>query len=262
MGIITEATLEVFPQPEERSLHSFRFSDFTPGFNAVQEMYSIGLHPAMLDFAEEYSTNSISQSAKSITTLHLSFNGFREEAIAQRDRARKICSVSGGEEMPYQVAETFWRERHDTAERYKREVQGLGASARRRRRERQMDYLHVAIPASTVLNYYTFCRDLLSDRGIPICEWSLWGRPEYFSLLIADPSSAEEGDQQLMSQTVDDLLTAAQNLGGSMEYCHGVGLKLTHLMMRDRGEAGMVALRNVKKALDPRGILHPGNLGL
>ena len=65
-----------------------------------------------------------------------------------------------------------------------------------------------------------------------------------------------------MSQTVDDLLTAAQDLGGSMEYCHGIGLKLTHLMMRDRGEAGMVALRNVKKALDPEGILHPGNLGI
>ena len=47
-----------------------------------------------------------------------------------------------------------------------------------------------------------------------------------------------------------------------MEYCHGIGLKLTHLMMRDRGDAGMVALRNVKNALDPGGILHPGNLGL
>ena len=57
MGIITEATLEIFPQPEERSLHSFRFSDFTSGFNAVQEMYSIGLHPAMLYFDEEYYTN-------------------------------------------------------------------------------------------------------------------------------------------------------------------------------------------------------------
>ena len=262
MGIITEATVEVFPQPENRSLHSFRFADFTAGFNAVQEMYSIGLRPAMLDFAEEYSANTITKSAKSITTLHLSFNGFSEEVIAQRDRARKICNASGGEEMPYQVAETFWRNRHDTAERYKREVQGFGASPRRHRKERRMDYLHVAIPASTVLKYYVFCRGLLNDRGIPIREWSLWGRPEYFSLMISDPSSPEEGDQRLMAKTVDDLLTAAQDLGGSMEYCHGIGLKLTHLMMRDRGEAGMVALRNVKQALDPRGILHPGNLGI
>ena len=65
-----------------------------------------------------------------------------------------------------------------------------------------------------------------------------------------------------MSQAVDDILSAAQDLGGSMEYCHGVGLKLTHLMQRDRGEVGMTALRNVKMALDPKGILHPGNLGI
>ena len=262
MGIITEATLEIFPQPEERFLHSFRFSNFTPGFNAVQELYSIGLRPAMLDFAEEYSNETMTQPTESITTLHLSFNGFREEVVAQRDRARKICSASGGEEMPYNVAETFWRERHDSAERYKREIQALGASARRRRRARRMDYLHVAIPASTVLEYYMFCRGLLSDRGIPIREWSLWGRPEYFSLMISDPSASEEGNQALMSQAVDDLLTAAQDLGGSMEYCHGIGLKLTHLIMRDRGEVGMAALRNVKMALDPSGILHPGNLGI
>ena len=80
--------------------------------------------------------------------------------------------------------------------------------------------------------------------------------------MISDPTEDDHGDPALMSQAVDDILTAAQDLGGSMEYCHGVGLKLTHLMQRDRGDAGMQALRNVKKALDPKGILHPGNLGI
>jgi FAD/FMN-containing dehydrogenase len=262
MGIITKATLEAFPQPEERSLHGFRFTEFTPGFNAVQEMYAIGLRPAMIDFAEEYPREAITQSPESETTLYLSFDGFKEEVAAQRDRARKICQACGGEELPAEEAETFWRERHESAERYKREVQDVGPSARRRRRAWGMDYLHVAIPSSSVLEYYRFCRSLLIDRSIPVREWSLWGRPEYFSLMISDPSSSEDGDTALMSQAVDDILTAAQDLGGSMEYCHGVGLKLTHLMLRDRGEAGMAALRSVKMALDPKGILHPGNLGI
>ncbi len=47
-----------------------------------------------------------------------------------------------------------------------------------------------------------------------------------------------------------------------MEYCHGVGLKLTHLMRRDRGDAGFEALRRVKQALDPQRVLNPGNLDL
>jgi FAD/FMN-containing dehydrogenase len=262
MGIITKATLEAFPQPEVRSIHAFRFASFAPGFTAVQEMYAIGLRPAMVDFAEEYPREPLKQPEEGITTLYLSFDGFKEEVAAQVDRGRKICLASGGEELPFEEADTFWRERHNSAERYKREIQDVGPSARRRRRAWRLDYLHVAIPASRVLEYYAFCRGLLIDRGIPVREWSLWGRPEYFSLMISDPSADDRGDSALMSQAVDDILTAAQDLGGSMEYCHGVGLKLTHLMQRDRGEAGMQALRNVKKALDPMGILHPGNLGI
>lgn len=134
MGIITKATLEAFPQPEERSLHGFRFTEFTPGFNAVQEMYAIGLRPAMVDFAEEYSRESITQPPESETTLYLAFDGFKEEVAAQRDRARKICQACGGQELPVEEAETFWEERHESAERYKREVLAVGPSARRRRR--------------------------------------------------------------------------------------------------------------------------------
>ena len=262
MGIITKATLEAFPQPEQRSLHAFRFPGFASGFNAVQEMYAIGLRPAMVDFAEEYPREPNAQPAESVTTLYLSFEGFKEEVAVQRERGRKICRASGGQELPSGEAETFWQDRHESAERYKREIQSVGPSARRRRRAWRMDYLHVAIPASKVLEYYAFCQSLLSTRGIPVREWSLWGRPEYFSLLISDPSPSAQGDPAHMAKAVDDILSAAQDMGGSMEYCHGVGLKLTHLMQRDRGEAGMTALRNVKKALDPKGILHPGNLGI
>ena len=262
MGIITKATLEAFPQPEERSLHAFRFAGFTPGFNAVQEMYAIGLRPAMVDFAEEHPREPGNQPAEGTTTLYLSFDGFKEEVAAQDQRGRKICIASGGEELLQEEAATFWRDRHESAERYKREIQDVVPSVPRRRRAWRMDYLHVAIPASKVLEYYAFCQGLLSARGIPVREWSLWGRPEYFSLMISDPSPSDPGDPALMSQAVDDILSAAQDLGGSMEYCHGVGLKLTHLMQRDRGEVGMTALRNVKMALDPKGILHPGNLGI
>ena len=100
MGIITKATLEAFPQPEQRSLHAFRFPGFTSGFNAVQEMYAIGLRPAMVDFAEEYPREPSHQPAESVITLYLSFEGFREEVAVQRERGRKICRASGGQESP------------------------------------------------------------------------------------------------------------------------------------------------------------------
>ncbi len=262
MGIITRATLEAHPQPEERHLCAYRFTGFIAGYNAVQEMHAIGLRPAMVDFDEEFPREPIGQPVESETTLYLSFEGYREEVAAQRERGHRICVASGGELLPAEEVEEFWRERHSSAERYKREVLLHGHASRRRRRPWRMDYLHVAIPSSKVPEYHDYCQKLLSQRGIPVREWSLWGRPEYFSLLISDPSPAERPDATLMGQAVDDILSAAQDMGGSMEYCHGVGLKLTHMMRRDRGDAGFEALRRVKQALDPQRILNPGNLDL
>ena len=60
---------------------------------------------------------------------------------------------------------------------------------------------------------------------------------------------------------VDEVLTLAQDLGGIMEYCHGVGVKLNHLLNRELG-ASRPTLRALKTALDPAGIMNPGKLGL
>jgi FAD/FMN-containing dehydrogenase len=71
-----------------------------------------------------------------------------------------------------------------------------------------------------------------------------------------------EGGQARLRGIIDQLLMSAQDLGGSMEYCHGAGIRLAHLMEREWGDAGMYVLRRLKAALDPQGILNPGKLGL
>ena len=60
---------------------------------------------------------------------------------------------------------------------------------------------------------------------------------------------------------VDEVLTLAQDMGGIMEYCHGVGIKLQHLLGRELG-ASREALQSIKGALDPAGIMNPGKLAL
>ena len=260
MGVITRATVEAHPIPERRGLHAYRFSGFPAGFQAVQEMYAIGLRPSLIDFAEELSLEAPSDDPVVETTLYLGFEGIEEVVVAQEARADRLCRQAGGEPLDPSEAAHFWETRHASAERYKREVLGNPAAVRRRSTWR-MDYLHMAVPASRMLEYHRFCGTLLRERGIPVREWSLWGRPEYFSLLIADPTPADSEDRRLMAEAVDDLLIGAQDLGGSIEYCHGVGLKLSHLMERELGP-GMEAFRRVKRALDPSGILNAGTLGV
>ncbi len=52
-----------------------------------------------------------------------------------------------------------------------------------------------------------------------------------------------------------------QEMGGSMEYCHGVGIKLAVHMAREHG-CGLEVMRAIKRTLDPNNIMNPGKLGL
>ena len=57
------------------------------------------------------------------------------------------------------------------------------------------------------------------------------------------------------------MLILAQEMGGVMEYCHGVGVKLNHLLAAELG-SGHDVIRAIKQALDPANIMNPGKLGL
>jgi FAD/FMN-containing dehydrogenase len=82
-------------------------------------------------------------------------------------------------------------------------------------------------------------------------------------LMIEDEIEDRGGrDAQLvLEETVEELLRLVQQMGGSMEYTHGVGVKLAPLMAAEHGY-GLEVLRQIKKTLDPNNIMNPGKMGL
>ena len=92
-------------------------------------------------------------------------------------------------------------------------------------------------------------------------EYSLWTQPELFSMMLVDVAMEERGEPGQLARTSDEVLSLAQDMGGSMEYVHGVGTKLVHLAPRELG-SGLEVLRSIKSALDPNNIMNPGKLGL
>jgi alkyldihydroxyacetonephosphate synthase len=57
-------------------------------------------------------------------------------------------------------------------------------------------------------------------------------------------------------------MEACLSLGGAISHHHGIGLHRGMWMEQEHGRAGLEALRRVKRALDPGGIMNPGKLGL
>ena len=252
-GVITRATIRVYRIPECSQFASVGFDTFEEGFNAASEMLAIGIRPSLLDLTEEDGD----------VTLHLLFEGFTEGVAAQAQRTAAVCDAAGGYSLGTEPTEHYWEGRRDSAENYKLTALGQPRKVRwnRWRRRRGFDYLHLALPASRVLEYKRQAGEILAGQGIAVAEYAIWSRPEMFSMLILPESGDPSEARQRLARTVDHVLKLGQDMGGTMEYCHGVGVKLNHLLARELGESHDV-IRQLKQTLDPNNIMNPGKLGL
>ena len=125
----------------------------------------------------------------------------------------------------------------------------------------RVDFLHMTVPASQTLAFREWCLATAAANGVQVREFGLWHRQELLSTVVIDPNPAPTTGPDPLVATVDAFVSRAQDIGGSMEYVHGAGLRLAHLMPREHG-AGLDTLRAIKRLLDPNGILNPGKLAL
>jgi FAD/FMN-containing dehydrogenase len=259
LGVVTAAALRAFPVPERLEFIAFSFERFEDGFEMVQEVAALGMRPVFLDYGEEHA-NPWRGREESPPALYLGFEGFGEEVDACLGRARRIAARLKAAALPESEAREMWEDRHVIAERFARDRRAMAPPRDQRREGVAFDYIHVALPASQVLTFRQVCHETAAREGVRLGDCGLWTAPEMFSTSVTLPEA--EGGQARLRGIIDQLLMSAQDLGGSMEYCHGAGIRLAHLMEREWGDAGMYVLRRLKAALDPQGILNPGKLGL
>lgn len=249
-GVITEATIKVFPEPEARALRAFAFRSFEEGYRAIQELFWLRLRPALVDFGDEAANSGGS------ALLYLGFEGNREVVRAEEKVAVAACLDHGGKRLPDERAESFWRDRHVIAYRFLRQ--------RRQRREVNRDglyrdWIHVALPPSKVLPFREKAIAVLARHGVALQESGLWVGPEFLSMRLAAQGS--ERARAALEEAVDELLALVQQMDGSIEYTHGIGIKLARHMAAEHGY-GLEVMRQIKRLLDPKNIMNPGKLGL
>lgn len=247
-GIITQATLRLFPVPQARLLEAWEFPDFASGFAAIQALLQAGLRPGLM----EYNDDQPSLTSSSPTILYVSYEGRRRVAEAEAAEAAQIYQELQGRRLPAQVVEDFWEHRHDRGHAY--------ATARKAGetwppRHPPIDYIHVALPPSAVLAYRRRSMELLESLHLRAQQTGLWAHAGLFSLVYSG------GEITALAEAHYHLLQLCQDMAGAMEYCHGVGTRLAPLMAREHG-SGLQVLQRLKQSLDPANLLNPGKLAL
>ena len=113
-------------------------------------------------------------------------------------------------------------------------------------------------------NYEEYKKFLLKNKfsiGLKIREYSLWTHPGLFSMILVSMDFEALNGNSRVQDASHRVLALAHEMGGSMEYVHGVGTKLSYLMEEEMG-SGLEFLRTIKETIDPNNIMNPGKMGL
>ena len=262
MGIVTAATLRVFPVPEREEIHAFGLRDFPAGLRCISRMYDAGLVPSAMDFEEAFPAPALPWGSNAgPPTLYLGFAGAREIVAASWRVARRHLRAARARAVPDREAREYWRTRHDIIYMHDEVSPGV-TRADVFLKDVIFDYVHVALPRSKILMYRRAALAVLRRHDVKPIGFGIWTQPELVSLEVIRPVSADRSAAKLaVAEAIDEMIRRAQALGGSMEYVHSVGVKLSHLMGEELG-AGLDVARRVKEALDPDRVLNPGKAGL
>ncbi len=256
-GIIASATLKVYPVPELEKVDAFQFDNFEKGYRAVTEMISFGIKPASLDLFEAHDIGADPETKLWLqdepgTRLYIMFDGFKEKVNAESSRTKSIVKQFGGTELDSSISDEYWKSRHDIAERYITFIR-----SKSRNTNIKFDFIQVSIPAGKLLEFDKACMNIASRHKIMVQGHGIWQAPEFYSMNLF-AHSAKANDR--MYDAIDEMLRHASKIG-NMEYCHGIGTKLAHLMKEEHSD-GIKVMKKIKRTLDPNNIMNPGKLAL
>ncbi|MGB3944829.1 MAG: FAD-linked oxidase C-terminal domain-containing protein, partial [Methanothrix sp.] len=101
----------------------------------------------------------------------------------------------------------------------------------------------------------------ISDRfAIPAMKYGHIGDGNLHVALFIDV--LDEGERARLAGAADAIHRAAIRLGGTVSSEHGIGAARSGYMAEQVGFVALSVMRAIKRAVDPKGIMNPGKLGL
>jgi len=254
LGIVTEATLKIFPLPERRELASFAFPSMAAGLDAIRRIVRPGWRPAVVRLYDRHET-----------TRH-----FGDQAPAETCLLLVVC------EGPSALVEAEMAACAAVADAMKAIAAGAGPVHHWLERRNTVpswdffldnglvvDTIEVAATWDRVAALYDAV--VASLGGIPgILAASAHSSHSYaqgtnlyitFAVKPDDFADAEARYLEAWGRVMEATLAG----GGTIAHHHGVGRLRVPWLERELGSAYPV-LQAVKRALDPAGIMNPGTL--
>jgi glycolate oxidase len=254
LGIITEATLRLRPQPGARSTLIAFFDTLDAAGHAVAAMTREGLVPVTLELLDHETILAVDdvhhlgldRAANAMLLVESDAPG---AAAGEEIDAAERAIIAAGATSTVRAADA-------TEADWLRQARRLALRALETQGVVRME--DVGVPRSRVPELLRAIERIGAAHGVRIATFGHAGDGNLhpnFVFARDDPNAAE-----LTHRVRDEIFRVALDLGGTVTAEHGIGSVRREWLPIQRGEAAVDVMRAIKGALDPLGILNPGRV--
>ncbi len=253
LGLVTEVTLRLAPRPEAARALLAAFPDVASAGAAVTALLSAGLRPAAVELMDQRIMRIVEDwiapglPVESGAALLLSVEGRPESLDALLVDIAAALSASGAIEVRRAQDDAqsaaLWRGRKSVG----------GAMSRLAPAYYSVD---VVVPRGELAAALREIETILEAAELPAGAIAHVGDGNLHPMLPLNP--ADPADRARVERVAHDIAEAALRRGGTITGEHGIGREKRALLARQLDATTLAAMRELRAAFDPRGLLNPG----
>ncbi len=254
LGIITEVTLKLSPNPEAVSAAVCHFETIDAAVASVIDVMAAAIPLARIELIDEIQLDAINRysnlSYPVTPTLFFEFHGSESGVEEHAQRTREILERHGVQQFQWASGEgerdRLWEARRD------------GYYATIALRDGAIGYVtDVCVPVSQLAECIRRVKADLRACSLPAPLFGHVGDGNFHVVFPIMPGNAEElAEARHYGKLIVDHALA---LDGTCTGEHGIGIGKREALKSEHGEAANV-MRELKAALDPDNLMNPGKL--
>ena len=255
LGIITEVTLKIYPQPEAISAAVCSFNDIGSAVNAVIQTIQMGVPVARVEFVDETSVRALNKHDKLTLPekplLLFEFHGSEQGVQEQADIVRQIADEHGAVGFEWATRpedrSRLWQARHNAYFALLQLRAGCRAIS-----------TDCCVPISRLAECLLETKADLEREQVVHGIIGHVGDGNFHVQMLIDPN--DPADIARAEGVNERMVSRALAMQGTCTGEHGIGLHKIDFLVQECGEDTVDTMRILKHALDPNNILNPGKV--
>jgi D-lactate dehydrogenase (cytochrome) len=255
LGVITEVTLRLYPQPEAVMAAVCGFRTIAAAVQTTIELIQVGVPIARCELLDANAVRAVNRhehlSLREGPMLLMEFHGTMAGVKEQIDTVQQMASDHDG--LAFEWAHTPEERSRLWAARHRAYLAGI--QSRPGCRAITTD---TCVPISRLAECLLDTVDESQAAGLPYFIVGHVGDGNFHVAYLIDPTAPHE--RELAERLNLQLVRRALRLGGTCTGEHGIGLHKMRFLEEEAGLGAIDMMRAIKRALDPKDILNPGKI--